>query len=59
MLHDTLASRREPLIMDLREEPSINISACLRPNQLPPEVFDYLNPRKRISYFMDVEIAEQ
>ncbi len=56
MLHDPMADRQEPLILDLREEPSINISICLRPNQLPPDVLDYLNPRKRISYFMDADI---
>lgn len=55
MLHDPLASRHEPIILDLREEPSINISICLRPSQLAPDVLNYLNPRKRISYFMDAD----
>lgn len=56
MLHDPLAKRKEPLILDLREEPNTNISICLRPNQLPPDVLDYLNPRKRISYFIDADL---
>jgi putative nucleotidyltransferase with HDIG domain len=58
MLHDPLSSRHEPQILDLREEPGINISACLRPNQLPLDVLDYLNPRKRISYFMDGDLSQ-
>jgi putative nucleotidyltransferase with HDIG domain len=58
MLHDPLTERHEPQIMDLRDEPNINISACLRPNQLPSEVLEYLNPRKRISYFMDAELLQ-
>jgi putative nucleotidyltransferase with HDIG domain len=58
MLHDPLTTRHEPLIMDLREEPSININACLRPNQLPADVLEYLNPRKRISYFIDADLIE-
>jgi putative nucleotidyltransferase with HDIG domain len=58
MLHDPLTDRHEPQIMDLRKEPSININACLRPNQLPTEVLEYLNPRKRISYFMDADLLE-
>ncbi len=58
MLHDPLASRREPLILDLRDEPSVNISICLRPNQLPADVLEYLNPRKRISYFMDADLLK-
>lgn len=57
MLHDPLAKRQEPLILDLREEPNTNISICLRPNQLPPDVVDYLNPRKRISYFIDTHLS--
>lgn len=58
MLHDLLAARKEPLILDLREEPSISISCCLRPNQLPPDVLEYLSPRKRISYFIDIDTLE-
>ncbi len=56
MLHDPLANRREPLILDLRDEPNTHISICLRQNQLPTDVIDYLNPRKRISYFMDADL---
>ncbi len=58
MLHDPLTERLEPQIIDLREEPNININVCLRPNQLPVEVLAYLNPRKRISYFMDADLLE-
>jgi putative nucleotidyltransferase with HDIG domain len=58
MLHDPLTDRLEPQIMDLREEPSININACLRPNQLPADVLEYLNPRKRISYYIDADLLE-
>lgn len=58
MLHDPLTSRREPQIIDLREEPSININTCLRPSQLPAEVLAYLNPRKRVSYFIDVDLGQ-
>ena len=58
MLHSPLASRHEPLILDLRNEPSINISVCLRPSQLSPDILNYLNPRKRISYFMDTDLLK-
>jgi putative nucleotidyltransferase with HDIG domain len=58
MLHDPLNDRPEPYIMDLREEPNININACLRPSQLPADVLEHLNPRKRISYFMDTNLLE-
>jgi len=53
MLHDPKVDRETPTILDLREEPNINISNCVRANQLPPDVLSYLNPRKKISYFLD------
>jgi putative nucleotidyltransferase with HDIG domain len=53
MLHDPKIDRETPTILDLREESNINISGCVRVNQLPPDVLSYLNPRKKISYFLD------
>ena len=58
MLHDPLADRKAPRILDLRQEPNINISACIRANQLPPDVRNYLNPRNKISYFMDANLVQ-
>jgi putative nucleotidyltransferase with HDIG domain len=58
MLHDRLINRQEPLIVDLRDEPSINISRCLRAEQLPSEVLRYLNPRQRFSYFLDGQLLK-
>lgn len=56
MLHDALAQRHPPPILDLREEPSINITICMKPSQLPEDALNYLNPRKRISYFIDQDL---
>jgi putative nucleotidyltransferase with HDIG domain len=53
MVHDPLVNRQNPRIIDLRDEPKINIISCLRVNQLPPEAAHYLNPRTKISYFME------
>lgn len=53
LLHDPTVKREEPQILDLREEPGVNISICMRPNQLPKEALDYLNPRKRVSFYVD------
>jgi hypothetical protein len=49
ILHDPKVSRETPQILDLREEPNMNISGCLRANQLPPDVLRYLNPRNKIT----------
>lgn len=53
LLHDPTVKREAPTILDLREEPSVSISICMRPNQLPKEALEYLNPRKRVSYYVD------
>jgi putative nucleotidyltransferase with HDIG domain len=58
MVHDPLTDRHEPQIIDLREEPSISINVCLRPSQLPADALEYLNPRKRVSYFIDVDLSD-
>ncbi len=58
MLHETNKANGEPTIIDLREEPTMNISICLRPNQLPPEILDFFNPSKRMQFFLDKALPE-
>lgn len=55
MTHNPRVDREEALIINLSEEPNLNITECLRPSQLPPKVFKYLNPRKRICYYVDAD----
>ncbi|GBG15425.1 uncharacterized protein NMK_3032 [Novimethylophilus kurashikiensis] len=57
MLHMPEVPRETPMILDLSELPNMNITKCLRVNQLPKDVYDYLSPRKRISYFMNRDSA--
>lgn len=47
----------EAHIVDLRDEKNLNITACLKPAQIPSEVLKHLNPRKKVSYFIDLEHA--
>ncbi len=44
-------------IVDLRDEKNLNITACLKPAQIPSEVQKQLNARKKVSYFIDQEHA--
>jgi hypothetical protein len=44
-------------IVDLRDEKNLNITACLKPAQIPSEVLKQLNSRKKVSYFIDHEHA--
>jgi len=41
------------VMLDLGQEPDISISKALRPGQLPPEIVDYLSPRRRVTYYFD------
>jgi putative nucleotidyltransferase with HDIG domain len=45
--------KSEAIILDLEEEPDINIARAIRPAQLLPAVYEYLSPRKRASYYFD------
>jgi putative nucleotidyltransferase with HDIG domain len=53
MVHDAGIPKSEALILDLAKEPGVNITRAIRPIQLPPDVYDYLSPRRRVSYYFD------
>ena len=50
---DPQVPRDEAIMLDLDEEPDINITKALRPIHQPPEVYEYLSPRKRVTYYFD------
>ncbi|MEZ0231757.1 MAG: HD-GYP domain-containing protein [Methylophilaceae bacterium] len=58
MVHEPIAKREKPLVLDLRTEATLTIGACIRPHQLPPEALIYLNPRRHVSYFLDTDLAK-
>jgi putative nucleotidyltransferase with HDIG domain len=53
MVYDAAVPRHEAISIDLEGEPEINISKSLRPAQLPRQVFEYLSPRRRTTYYFD------
>ena len=48
-----MTSACKAIIFDLDEEPDMSIVRTIRPSQLPPEIYSYLNPRVRVSYFVE------
>lgn len=50
--------KAEAVIVDLSAQGDLTIRKSLRPAQLSPEVFEYLNPRERISYFFALKPDE-
>lgn len=53
LLYDPAIPKEEAVFFDLDEEPELAIVRTLRPAELRPEVHDYLNPRTRVSYFLE------
>jgi hypothetical protein len=37
----------------MQDDPELKIAQSIRPAALPPEIFDYLSPRTRITYYVD------
>jgi putative nucleotidyltransferase with HDIG domain len=53
IVYDAGIPKSEAIILDLEEEPDINITRAIKPAQLPAAVYDYLSPRRRVSYYFD------
>ncbi|WP_371324695.1 HD domain-containing phosphohydrolase [Dechloromonas sp. ZY10] len=56
ILYESGIPKAEAIILDLNDEPDINISKAIRPAQLPAAIYDYLSPRKRVSYYFDANV---
>ncbi|PWB48231.1 MAG: metal-dependent phosphohydrolase [Nitrosomonadales bacterium] len=53
LVYDPGIPKDEAVIISLEREADLNISKSLRPGQLPREIYQYLNPRKRVTYYFD------
>ncbi len=53
LIYDEEIPKEDAIIIDLSEESSdLGISASIRPGLLPRVILEYLNPRKRINYYV-------
>lgn len=52
-LYDEAVPKAEAILLDMEQETDLSIVKAIRPALLPPPVYAYLSPRKRISYFFD------
>ena len=55
LIYDPSIPKNEALIFDLAEDSTISIASSIRPRDLPVEIFDYLTPRTRVSYFLTAD----
>lgn len=53
VVFDSHVPKEEAIMLDLDKESDLNISKAIRPGLLPRNVYEYLNPRKRVSYYFD------
>lgn len=51
MLFDPTVPRSEAIVIDLVDEPDVQIDLAIRPRDLEPAALDYLAPRRRMSYY--------
>jgi putative nucleotidyltransferase with HDIG domain len=53
MVYDADVPKEEAILLDMDSESDLNIAKAIRPGQVPREVYNYLSPRKRVSYYFD------
>jgi putative nucleotidyltransferase with HDIG domain len=53
LLYDAAIPKEEAVFIELDEAPDLAIVKTLRPAELKPAVYEYLNPRARVSYFLE------
>lgn len=58
LIYDPEVPRAEAPIIDL-EERQLTITGVLKPDKLPERIYEYLNPRSRISYYFENAKSEK
>ena len=53
LVYDPGIPKEEAVIINLEQENDLSITKSIRPGQLSREVYQYLNPRKRVTYYFD------
>jgi putative nucleotidyltransferase with HDIG domain len=53
VVYDAHIPKDEAILVDMESESEVNIAKAIRPAQLPREIYNYLSPRKQVSYYFD------
>lgn len=53
IVHDAAIPKEEAVILELEKHPDISITKAIRPTNLTRAVYEYLSPRKRMTYYFD------
>ena len=53
LAYDPTVPKDEAIILDLQNEAELEVRGSIKPGQLPHEVYAYLTPRKRMTYYFE------
>lgn len=53
VIYDAGVPKDEAILFDMDRESDVTIVKSIRPGQVPKEIYAYLSPRKRVSYYFD------
>ncbi len=55
LMYDRYVPRDKAILVELESEPDVTIARALKPDQLPKPIYEYLSPRRRVTYYFDTE----
>lgn len=58
LVYDPAIPKEAAMVVDLEQESDVTIANALNPLTLPEAVQDYLSPRRRITYYFDMELSK-
>ena len=58
VVYDPDVPKEEAILLDMDSQIELNIGKAVRPGQVSREVYNYLSPRKRVSYYFDAAAAK-
>jgi hypothetical protein len=59
LVYDEDVPREDAILLDMDRETDFNIARAIRPSQVARHVYNYLSPRKRVSYYFDASSAKR
>jgi putative nucleotidyltransferase with HDIG domain len=59
VIYDADVPKEDAILVDMDRETDVNIAKAIRPAQLPLNIYNYLSPRKHVSYYFDARHPEK
>lgn len=53
VVYDADVPKEEAMLLDMNSQQELSIGKAIRPAQVPREIYNYLSPRKRVSYYFE------